>query len=402
VLERIKKFKYKEVDYGLNTKLPYISETGTASQPASSRYKVIKSDSEDLGLKWEEYALKHPQAHIYDHPSWFKALEHEYNRKGCVLVCLDNSDNIKGVLPLMPTIGLPFKLGDLITTRRYSSLPRTPLGGMLTDDDKVKEALISEAIKRVESREKTFLQLKSYSPDLNINIDDLQQIPWRSSYFVKLPEDPEKIRFGNKKSHHKVKWGVNKAKKLGITVREAKSTDDLKRWYKLYLETMRWHVVAARPFIFFEFLFQNLRKKGLMTMLLAELDKNGQKQLLTGSLFLHFNKIFFYSFNGRCRSGLACHANDLLQWEAIHLAAKIGYQLYDMGEVSCNNKGLAQFKTKWGCCTKPVYHYYYPINQRLIGRDIDISWNTKLRKLIWRRIPLSVTMHWGILTNRFL
>jgi hypothetical protein len=373
-----------------------------ANHTDSTRYKIIKLESDDLFYKWESYVERHPEAHIFDHPLWFKALESEYNRKGCVLASLDKYENINGVLPLLPTIGLPLKLGDLVTTRRYSSLPRSPLGGLIADNEDVKKALLDEAIRRVDSRDKTFLQLKSYSPDINDKNSQIQKVPWRSSYICNLPEDPTKIRFGDKKHHHRVKWAVNKARKLGIKVRQANSEEDIKKWYELYLRTMRWHVVAARPFRFFRFLWENLQPKGLMTVLLAEIEDENSKQLLSGSFFLHFNNIFFYSFNGRCQEGLVSHANDLIQWEAIHLAAEMGYKHYDMGEVSSSNESLAHFKTKWGCCTKPVYHYYYPLRDEMKKKEIDISEDVKLRKIIWRKVPLYVTQHWGILTNRFL
>jgi hypothetical protein len=302
----------------------------------------------------------------------------------------------------MPTLGLPLKLCDLVTARRYSSLPRTPLGGMLSNNEYISKALIDEAINRVNSRANTFLQLKSYSPDLNRNNNIIDKIVWRPSFFIELPDDPSKVRFGNKKQHHRVKWAVNKAKKIGITVREASTEEDIKNWYKIYLKTMRWHAVAVRPYRFFKFLWENLRPKELLTVLMAKVGSESNKQLLSGSFFLHFNKTFFYSFNGRCKEGLVAHANDLIQWTAIHRAVEKGYSQYDMGEVSGCNNSLAHFKTKWGCISKPVYHYYYPLNKKMKDKEIDIAKDETLRKLIWRNIPLPITKEWGILTNRFL
>lgn len=402
MLKERQNLNYKGTNYYRDREVTSYPQTKTTFQSDSTRYNVIKLEQDDLFHKWQHYVENHPDAHIFEHPLWFSALEHEYNRKGCVLVSLDNYDNIKGILPLLSTIGLPLKLGDLVTTRRYSSLPRTPLGGLLADNEFVRKALLDEAVKRVDSRGKTYLQLKCYSSDLNFRNSQIEQVPWRTSYFIELPDDPLKIRFGNKKQHHRIKWAVNKAKKLGITVRDAVTEEDIKNWYKLYLKTMRWHVVAVRPYRFFKFLWENLRSKGLLTVLLAEIDKGNGKELISGSFFLHFNKTFFYSFNGRCREGLVSHANDLIQWEAIHLASKMGYSFYDMGEVSNNNSSLAHFKTKWGCCTRPVFHYYYPINEKMKKKEIDISEKDGLTKRIWRNAPLYFTMQWGILTNRFL
>lgn len=378
------------------------SDISTFSSPHFNDYTIIESNSESISEKWEEYVIRNTNSNIYNHPLWFKALEHEFNMKGFILLCLDKQDNIKGVLPLLPTIGLPLRLNDLVTTRRYSSLPRSPLCGFLADDQKAKRMLLNAAIEKVNKRPKTFLQLKSYSHDIGSECEAIKQFLWRSSYILELPDSPENIRFGDKKNNHKVKCSVNKAKSLGIEVREANSENDLKKWYKLYLETMRDHVVADRPYRLFNFLLKNFRQKGLMTVLLAERNTNGKKQLLSGSLFFHFNKTFFYSFNGRSQTGLALHANDLIQWEAIHLAVKLGYKEYDMGEVTCNNSGLIQFKLKWGCCARPIYHYYYPFNEKINLTNCGISVNSQFKKTIWRKIPLPVTKYWGILTNKFL
>jgi hypothetical protein len=403
MIEEIQKLNYRKNNFYKDKENVYYPPSKTTSQSVSARYKIIKLESDDLFYKWQTYVENHPDTHIFDHPLWFSALEHEYNRKGCVLASLDNYDNIKGILPLLPTIGLPLKLDSLVTTRRYSSLPRTPLGGLVADDEFVSEALLNEAISRVDSRRgKTFLQLKSYSSDLNKRNSQIQRVPWRSSYVMCLPDDPSKIRFGDKKHHHRVKWAVNKARKLGITVRKATNEEDIKKWYDLYNNTMRWHVVPVRPYRFFKFLWEKLHHKGLMTVLLAEIDNESGKKLLSGSFFLHFNNTFFYSFNGRCQEGLVSHANDLIQWEAIHLAVGFGYSKYDMGEVSSNNSSLEHFKTKRGCCAKPIYHYYYPLDEKMKEREIDISEDVRMRKIIWRKVPLFITMQWGILTNRFL
>jgi hypothetical protein len=378
------------------------SENESILGTVSNFRRIIELDSDTFYQEWENYVLQHSESHIYNHPLWFKALEHEYNRKGIILVCLDSQENIKGVLPLLPTIGLPLKLDDFVTTRRYSSLPRTPLSSLLVDDQDAKRMLLQTAVNIVNKRRRTFLQLKSYSDDFGSECEQIKQIVWRSSFVRELPEKQENIKFGDKKNHHKVKWSVNKAKSLGIEVREANTKDDLKNWYNLYLETMRYHVVADRPYRLFDFFWKNFRQKNLMTVLLAEKNADGEKQLLSGSLFFHFNKTFFYSFNGRSQTGLASHANDLLQWEAIHLASRMGYQEYDMGEVSCNNSGLAQFKLKWGCHERPIYHYYYPFNEKMKLNNTDISGGLQLKKIIWRNIPLPITKYWGILTNRFL
>lgn len=369
---------------------------------APIKQNVIKLTVTDFFNPWTNYVESHPDANIFHHPLWFLALENESKHNGIVLASFDNKGNILGVLPLLPTLGLPLMQHNLVATRRYSSLPRTPLGGLLVNDKKVSSVLVEEAIKLVNTNRKTYFQLKSYSPNLTNHTSNIIKISWRESYYCKLPNDPTELFIGNKKQKHRVKWSVNKATKFGLRVRKAETYSDLKEWYKLYLETMRYHVVAARPYSFFKFLWENFADKDLLTILLAYKNNISTKPIIAGSLFLHMNDRFFYSFNGRCKEALEKHANDLIQWEAIHLAINKGYKIYDMGEVSHYNQNLTQFKTKWGCNSEHIYHYYYPENRKMLVNGIDISNVGELRRTLWRNLPLQFTRFWGILTNRFL
>ncbi len=362
---------------------------------------VKESSVEGIYTDWLKYVNSHQDAEIYNHPLWVKALEHEYNRKAVILYCEDENSEIKGVLPLFPTLGIPFKKSELVAAKRLASLPRTPIGGFLFDNDNIGRLLIEKAIEKVKDSPKTLLQMKSLCDNLNNNIDGLYKIPWRTAYYIELPENPESIRFGNKKQHYNRRKDAGRAKELGIVIRKSETEDDLKNWYKLYSETMRWHAVPVRSYRFFKFLWQNFEPRNLFTLLLAESKEAGKTILHSGSLFLKFNKTISYAFNGRRESALINHANDYLQWVAIHRASKDGFKYYDMGEASDNNS-LSMFKVKWGCSTRQIYHYYYPQGHNMNTENIDISKDESFIKKIWRKLPLPVTNNLGVMVNYFL
>jgi hypothetical protein len=73
-----------------------------------------------------------------------------------------------------------------------------------------------------------------------------------------------------------------------------------------------------------------------------------------------------------------------------------------MGEVIEFNTSLAQFKSKWGCDSKQIYHYYYSNNGYYNLGKSHISYENKVLQSVWRKLPLKVTQEWGVLTNRFL
>lgn len=376
----------------------YQNEKLSFNRPKYKSLSIIEGDSGSHFDKWVNYIKKHNDSTIYNHPLWLKGLEHEYNKKSTVLFCEDENSEIRGILPLLPTDGLPFKKNEPVAAKRLASLPRTPLSGLLYDNDEARRLLLNEASLKARFEFNALLQIKSYCPSLETDLEDIQKIDWRESYFFELPQCPSRLRFGNKKQNHNVRWGVTKAKNSGLSVREADSENDLKKWYRLYLETMRWHVVPVRPYRFFKYLWNNLEPKGLMKLLVSEAAGNNTKEIVAGSIFLSYNKTVFYAFNGRNDSALAFHANDLIQWEAIHKACEEGYSFYDMGEVSEGNCGLAKFKSKWGCGTKMVYHYYNDSTPR----DIDMVKGLDWYKKVWQKLPLELTKNIGVLINRYL
>src|SRR3989441_10315734 len=99
--------------------------------------------------RWEALLASHPDAVIYQHPGWIRALEKEYGRECIALACEDAGGQLRGILPLMVTRGLPWDLGDHSTRRRLSSLPRTPVAGPLAADPEATGALICAAMERV-------------------------------------------------------------------------------------------------------------------------------------------------------------------------------------------------------------------------------------------------------------
>jgi len=350
--------------------------------------------------RWETFLGTHPDAVIYQHPGWLRALEQEYGRECIALACEDRAGQLRGILPLMATSGLPGDLGGHRAGRRLSSLPRTPMAGPLATDPEATETLIHAAVERIRMDASLQLELK---PCRELPPTDvLVRLPWRQTFVLTLPDDPERLRFGNSRNHSRIRWSINKATRLGVEVRAAEDERDLKGWYALYLEAMRWNAVPPRSYRFFAALWRELHAVGVMRVLLAEHRSAGRTDLLAGSIILSYGKTAFYAFNGSRRDTLSLRPNDIIQWHAIHDACRHGLRWYDLGEVSDDHEMLADFKGKWGAEPQRLYRYYYRASPRDLG---DISRNdgdTKRHVLLlsaarglWKRLPLRITERLG-------
>ena len=352
---------------------------------AVSTLRVVEVDAQN-DPRWEALVSTLPNSLIYHHPSWLLLLEEAFGYKPVNLACEDANGQFRGVLPLF------YKQG-LFTGRQFSSLPRTPVAGPLACDDQAASALVRAAVERTRDESGAQLQFKLLSNALDGLVEGVVGAPWRETYILELPERPELLRMGNSRNHARIKWAVNKATKLGVQVHPAETEQELRAWYGLYLETMRWVAVPPRPYHFFELAWQRLHPRGLMRLLLAKQYEAGRARLLAGSLFLMFGQTVFYAFNGRRREDLSLRPNDAIHWRAIHDACAEGFRYYDFGEVTKDNQGLAEFKSKWGAEPKWLHRYYYPAPRELEISMLESSSRAhQLLSTVWRRLPIKATV----------
>jgi len=364
-------------------------------------YKIFE-ESSAVDEEWTEFVLQRAECSIYYHPAWLRVLEKETNQKIIKLVCRDDAGLLAGILPLQFTKGIPFGIGGMPGKKRISSLPRTPVGGLMASSDEVADLLIQRAIEITNRNSKYRLQIKSFNDKLNERVTLISKYFWREFYFTHIPKYPEELRFGNSKNHTKIKWGVNKAIKNGVKIRYSDSEKDILKWYNLYLDTMKFHTTPPRSLRFFKSLWKNLKPKGLMQLVFAELEEDGKQRIIAGSIFLTFNKIIVYAFNGSDRNDFDLRPNDLIHWTVIHDAQKIGFQIYDWGEVVKGQEGLAAYKEKWSCKKLDLYHYYYPGFETKNEESIDSSTKDGLLKKMWGFLPLKITSSIGSQIFKYL
>jgi CelD/BcsL family acetyltransferase involved in cellulose biosynthesis len=378
-------------------RLPRVYPAATVSdRDRPSAALRVEAVDPTAGGRWDRYVDEHDDGLVYHHSGWLRALKREYGQAPVGLTLVDADGDLHGVLPLMATRGLPLRGAGGNGGRRLSSLPRTPVAGPLADDRDGLAALVAAAAERTSSGMQ--LQLKVLEPQLDGLVPRLVGHPWRLTYVLELPGNPEAVRFGSARGHASIKRAVGKARKHGVRVRSADTPADLRAWYRLYLATMREHLVPARPFRLFQALWEELRPRGSMRLLLAERDG----ELLAGCVMLQRGSTVFYGFNGVRRSALDLRPNDAIHWTAIHTACAEGFRRYDLGEVVEHDVGLARFKAKWGTQPRRLHRYYLPAPDRAPDTGGPHGRLERTAARAWRAVPLRATAVAGDLTYRFL
>ena len=340
--------------------------------------------------RWDGFVDDHPNGPAFVRTPWLRALQAECDQPQTLLACEREDGVILGVLPLVATRGMPFGIGGPLAARRLASLPRTPIGGPLTVDGAATLSLLDAACDIAQS-DGRLLEIKRPSADIPPH-HGLVGSPWRSSFVVTLPDDPDALRFGSSRNHGRVVWAVRRAERAGVRVRVATSAD-VDGWYRLYLETVRFHMIPARSKRFFEVLLDASGANA--ELLVAEHHRTGSRPvMIAGALMVAGTTTVAYAFNGVDRSALGLRPNDLLQWTAIHRAIDRGARRYDMGEVP-GVGGLADFKRKWGADETTMFRYYGADERPAdpVGAEPSSS------RTAWRRVPLPITRLVGTLAN---
>jgi hypothetical protein len=258
-------------------------------------------------------------------------------------------------------------------------------------------AVLREALRYISQTAGVRLQIKVQGPELDGMIDGLEGMPWRSSYLLRLPSKSQAAYcISNGEHRASIKRALNKARNSGVYVRPAESEAELEVWYQLYLETMRRVVVPPRPYRFFVALWELLKPRGMMQLLLAEQATMPRGRVIAGSVFLMFGQTVSYAFGASRTKDLSLRPNDMIQWHAIHEACRRGFRFIDFGEVPEGCDDLARFKKKWGSESVRLHRYYYPTPRELNSGFVESGGHPDLLiRAIWRRLPLIATSWLG-------
>jgi len=356
--------------------------------------------SDELIKEIVAFLIANKDATFYHHPLWLKVISIESDQEYYYIIHRNYNNKIDGVLPLMKTKGLPFGIHGVLGAKRLSSLPRTPYCGPIASNQLVTNILLYEAQKLSKSLE-CLLQIKSTST-LNNSEIGIQSFLWRKNFIKDIPEKGEQLLFRDHKTERDILRNIKRAKSNGIQLYQAQSIHDIKMWYEIYLEKMRFHGVPARPFIFFEACWNILKPAGLIDINLAiQKDLNNTK-ILAGNINFKFKKTLYGGFKSGDMKNAKIMYGDYIMFNELLDLQENSFDHYDLGEVSKNSVSLERYKKKWGVNQTNLFHSYLENDVNLNSTTLDTDPSNDLFKKIWRHVPLKMTGKVGTIVNKFL
>jgi len=169
----------------------------------------------------------------------------------------------------------------------------------------------------------------------------------RCTFITDLQQSEESLLKAFKK---KTRYGVRKAEKYGVEIKEGVTDKTPKLFYYIYLKTTERLGIVPDPYSFVEGIWSILVPKGHAKFFFAFYNNKPIATLL----FLIFNKKLYTYMSGSLEEYHRYYPNNLLYWRMLEYGLKNGFQKCDlMGAPGPEEKnhpeyGLYIFKRGWG------------------------------------------------------
>jgi CelD/BcsL family acetyltransferase involved in cellulose biosynthesis len=289
--------------------------------------------------RWAAYVAAHPAATAYHLPGWIPVLRRAY-RFGDASLALERADGtLAGVLPLMARRGR-------LTGGRLRSLPVVGSGGPLAGSVEDEASLVAAAAELGQA-EGLVTWIRSRTPGLDALAPAVRSTATPPSWVLAVPDDPAGWL---RARPARLRRGIRRAAKDGVTVEPATSEDELRAFYALYVETMRRHRFAPRAWAQLAGAREHLGDA--FVLLLAR--RAGR--VIAGGVFHVVGTSVELLYNASDPAALDHRPNHALYAHVVEDAAARGLRAFDFG-VAWPGSSLAEFKAQWGAVETPEYLY---------------------------------------------
>lgn len=299
--------------------------------------------------RWDEFVRRQASAPVYHLRAWAQILSHAYRYRPRCLAVEEPTGSLSAVMPLYYGRGL-------FSGPRLSSMPVARVGGPLGPRcDEI--SLMARACELIASGEAKRLIVRSATPGLEAHVAGLTAVPDMPTWRMQLPADEDGLRALIRKRSKNMARSIAKAEKSELVVEEADTPAELRRFYRLYLATMRKHGALPRPFAQLAAEQRLLSDDGVFRLWVARL--NGE--IVAGAVFHAFADTMELLYASSDPAALRFAPNHALYWHAMRWAIASGYRCFDFGG-AVEGTSLAEFKRRWGAEPMPIWHYEYARN----------------------------------------
>ncbi len=319
---------------------------------------------------FEESDKKHYQSFLEenDHFLWYVSIDYKrllesYLNVNSLYFLVKKEGSIVGCLPLMESRNTP--LGTII-----NSLPFYGSNGSFLIDKKVKKdetieimnLLLKSLLSHIDKKNVAALTLITspfdlYSKEFLEDNFKFTFSDFRIGQITPLPDNIEDllVKFENPRPRN-----IRKAIKSGVMIRRSTSNEDFNFLATTHQQNIESIGGKSKSKLFFECVKQLVPKENY-SLFVAEI----KEKKVAALLLFYFNKTVEYFTPCSIFEYRNLQPSSLLIFEAMKDAVEKNYQYWNWGGTWESQKGVYDFKKKWGAIDKKYYYYSKIMNPEI-------------------------------------
>jgi len=282
-------------------------------------------------VRWNEFLTRHPRASVFHSAHWLSALQKTYGFEPFALTTSRPGESLDNAL-VFCCVNSP------LTGRRLVSLPFSDHCASLVSGEDDLAFLTSAMQSQLADRRIRYAELRPVEP-----LPDSGPCQTTLTYrwhHLDLTADIDEI-YG--KFHRDcVVRKIRRAEREHLLYRKGSFGEYFEQFWNLHLQTRRRHSAPPQPVSWFRHLLSEFREEAVIHLAF-------QSDTPIAAIFtLEYKGTIVYKYGCSDPRLQALGGTQLLFWRLIQDAKSRGICTLDLGRSAYSNKGLIQFKDRWG------------------------------------------------------
>ena len=307
--------------------------------------KFVLLDQDRMGA-WDAFVNSHPAGCLYHTSAWRRVIETAYDQEPLYFALQDESDHVIAGLPV-------FLVRSRLTGTRFSTLPCAQSCNPLVAMERHYQALKQGILEYMAGVGINMWEMKTtdaFRFESNTTAAPERYI----HHLLRIDRPADDLFHALDKSN--IQRAIGKANRCGLVLRQCDSREEVEPFIRLYSQMRREKGLLPQPGRFFRALWDILGQEKRIEIHYA--DYNGQP--ISAIMLLKYKDTVVYEYGATEAGYHRLSPSPFLLWQAILHASGEGYRIFDFGRTDISERGLVQFKDRWGARQMKLPYYEMP------------------------------------------
>jgi len=318
--------------------------------------------------RWAEFIERHPRASVFHVPEWLEALRRTYGYEPFGLTTSAPGRDLSN--------GMVFcRIQSWLTGQRIVSLPFSDHCQPLVESEEDLEQLLSGLERAPDVGKSAYIEIRP------VDLPGGTQAYLKKAaafYLHRLDLGPSLEKIFRRFHKDCVQRKIQRSQREGLLYEDGRSERLLQKFYELLVLTRRRQGVPLQPLAWFRNLTACMGER--LRIRVACKDGRPVASILT----LRYKGTLMYKYGGSDRRFSNLGGVQLLLWRAIEEAKRDGLSEFDMGRCDWDNRGLIDFKSRWGAAQSELVYMRYPTRR---SRSSAVAVGTRVARQIFALAP---------------